>query len=237
MTTYLSAKPGKNHAVITRQYTYCHFCRYFMFLLFLSIRLLQIAKSKIIQYKSDAHYWQTLHGKAVRRESNLKKENEDLKAKLKLREQQLFGKKSEQSKSQSESTNKKKSKRSRGHQKGAPGHIRTNHDHLPCEYENIDIRAELKQCPCCGLPYQELPQTEDSTVIEIVDVKAHRRVIRRKMYKRRCACDQYPQIITAPSVPKLIPKSKLGVTLWVKILIEKYKAQIPFHRILSMLNA
>ena len=30
MTTYLSAKPGKNHAVLTRQYTYCHFCRYFM---------------------------------------------------------------------------------------------------------------------------------------------------------------------------------------------------------------
>lgn len=42
-------------------------------------------------------YYQTLHRMAVQRESKLKEEIEQLKAKLRLRERQLFGRKSEKS--------------------------------------------------------------------------------------------------------------------------------------------
>src|SRR5437660_9914779 len=42
-----------------------------------------------------AGYWKALHERAVQREALLKQENEQLRAQLRLREQQLFGRKSE----------------------------------------------------------------------------------------------------------------------------------------------
>ena len=42
-----------------------------------------------------AAYWQTMHRRALEREAQLKAENDQLKALLRLREQQLFGRKTE----------------------------------------------------------------------------------------------------------------------------------------------
>ena len=42
-----------------------------------------------------AAYWKAMHGRALQREAQLKVENERLQALLRLREQQLFGRKSE----------------------------------------------------------------------------------------------------------------------------------------------
>ena len=36
--------------------------------------------------------------------------------------------------------------------------------------------------PCCGLPCPETSMTEDAEIIEIINIKAHRRVIKRKVY-------------------------------------------------------
>ncbi len=198
-------------------------------------------KSKVTEYKTEAHYWKAQHANAVKREDELKKEVELLKAKIHLREQQAFGKKTEKkAKSQEKATNKQKndktSKRSRGQQKGAPGHGRINHDYLPEKKETIDVAEKLKKCSICGLPYNELPGTADSYVIGIVDVKAHKRIIRRKMYKQTCSCAGVPKLITAPAFPRLIPKGKLDVSVWVKILIEKYDYQRPINRLLKCLK-
>ena len=53
--------------------------------------------------KSDKAYWRAMHAKAVEREERLKQEKAELEAKLKLREKQLFGRKSEQGSGKSES--------------------------------------------------------------------------------------------------------------------------------------
>ncbi len=45
--------------------------------------------------KCEKAYWKTMHQKAVERESKLKQEKADLEAKLRLREKQLYGRKSE----------------------------------------------------------------------------------------------------------------------------------------------
>lgn len=198
-------------------------------------------KLKLTEYKTEAHYWKTQHEHAIAREIELKKTIELLMAKVRLREQQLFGRKTEQGKKHLEKAIDKQnskipSKRPRGHQKGAPGHGRSHHNHLPQEFETRDVPEKSKKCSICGLPYLELPGTADSEMISIIDVKAYKRIIRRKIYKQMCHCVEAPKIITAPAFPKLIPKGKYDVSIWAKILIEKYDYQRPLHRLLKCLN-
>jgi transposase len=76
-----------------------------------------------------------------------------------------------------------------------------------------------------------MTDTEDSEQIEI-DVKAHRRVIRRKRYRKTCTCPGC-YTITAPTPPKLIPKSLLGTSVWVEVLLAKYFNHQPTERLLT----
>ncbi len=73
-------------------------------------------------------------------------------------------------------------------------------------------------------------------MLEIIDVQAYRRRICRKRYKRHCRCENnpQPQIITLPPMERPFPKSKLGITIWSHILIQKYEHQNPLNRILSL---
>ena len=49
----------------------------------------------MIEFKTRATYWEEQFNRLKMREDDLRAENEELKAQLKKREQQLFGKKSE----------------------------------------------------------------------------------------------------------------------------------------------
>ena len=86
-------------------------------------------------------------------------------------------------------------------------------------------------CPCCGLPLLPLSDTEDSEQIEI-EVSAYRRVIHRRRYRRTCTCDG-PITLTAPPPPKLIPKGRYGISVWVEILLDKYFSYRPTERLLA----
>jgi len=63
-------------------------------------------------------------------------------------------------------------------------------------------------------------------------VKAHRRVIRRRRYRKTCTCPGC-QTITAKAPPKLIPKSLLGASVWVEVLLAKYFNHQPTERLLA----
>ena len=76
-----------------------------------------------------------------------------------------------------------------------------------------------------------MTDTEDSEQLEI-EVRAYRRVIRRKRYRRTCTCPDC-QTITAPVPPKLIPKSRLGTSVWVEIFLAKYFNHQPIERLLA----
>ena len=128
-----------------------------------------------------------MHRQSKAREAQLLQQIEELEAKVRLRERQLFGRKSEQgSKSKPDGgktpDNKDEEKRKRGQQPGTRGHGRRTHEHLPAK--DVDCRLAQSDCVCehCGLPYEELPWTEDSQEV-VVEVKAHRRVIKRRCYQ------------------------------------------------------
>lgn len=193
---------------------------------------------QINELKADVGYWKKCHEKAADRENTLKQKIDELQAKVKLRERQLFSRKTEKARKSNErygNKNNSGKKRKRGQQPNTKGHGRRKHDNLPVKEEFWDLSEEEKVCEQCGLPFDEHGGTEDSEVVEI-EVKAHRRRIRRKRYKRACSCKHLPQIITAPPAPKLIPKGGYGISCWVSFLLGKFLYQRPLCRMLTELR-
>jgi len=185
-------------------------------------------------------YYQTQHQRTRQREDKLKQEVAELQAKLRLRERQLFGRKSEKGNSrdqnQQKNKNQDKAKKARGQQPGSQGHPRQDYSHLPVEEEICKLPEDQCQCPECGLPLEDFPGTEDSEQIEI-DVRAHRRVIRRRRYRPACRCNKLPGIVTAPGPAKLIPKGLYGISVWTTVLLDKYCFLRPTWRLIEDLKS
>lgn len=173
-----------------------------------------------------------MHELAVAREAELKAENESLRAQLRLREQQLFGTKSEAGTAGSEAAPATRPAKPRGQQPGKPGPGRRDHSRLPAVEEVVDLPADRQRCSGCGLPLEPFAGTEDGETLEI-EVKAYRRVYRRRRYRPACGCGRHPGIVTAAPPPKLIPKSTLGVSIWVEVLLDKYLFYRPTYRLLA----
>ena len=152
-------------------------------------------------------------------------------AKIRDLQQRLFGRKSERRKGGGEQQAQALvSRAARGHQRGMPGHGRTRLSHLPERIEWIEL--DRPQCPRCGLALSIFPGTEDSEVLEI-EVKAYRRVIRRRRYRPRCGCRGVPGIVTAPPPPRLIERGKYGMSVWARVLLDKFLYGRPSHRLLQ----
>jgi len=98
--------------------------------------------------------------------------------------------------------------------------------------ESLDLPAHERSCSACGLPFRPFPGTADSEILAI-QVKAHRRVIRRRRYRPACSCGKHKGIICAPPAPRVIPKTTLGLSIWVEVLLAKYLSYVPLHRLLQ----
>jgi transposase len=194
------------------------------------------------RYKRSAKSWQSKHAHVVKRIGKVLSICHAQRARIRQLEQQIYGKKSEKSKSSGpKPTNtagnaSQDSKRNRGQQPGTKGHGRVQESQLPAVVELVDFKRESeKYCRSCGDAFADGPDTEDSEEIH-VDVKAYRRVIKRKKYKPTCQCKCNAGIVTAPAPAKLIAKGKFGISFWVHILINKYYLQRPLNRILEELR-
>jgi hypothetical protein len=96
----------------------------------------------------------------MEREALLKRANEELQAKLKLRERQLFERHSEKSTNSKEQIESDapsaKPKRKRGQQRGAKEHGRKCQENLPVVEEFVELAQDQRCCPCCRLPLDGL---------------------------------------------------------------------------------
>jgi transposase len=184
-----------------------------------------------------AAYWRAMHRRALEREVQLEAEVARLQALLRMREQQLFGRKSETAAATAPSAPDTARadtppRRPRGQQRGTPGPKRRDHSHLPAVVEDHDLPSDQCRCSQCGQPFADFPGTEDSEILE-VEVRAHRRIIRRRRYRPTCGCAAHPGVVTAPPPPRLIPKGILGVSIWVTVLLDKYLFYRPTYRLLA----
>lgn len=193
-----------------------------------------------LESRQQAGYWKSCFHRQQKRVAALQSENEQLRGEIRGLKAERFGRKSEkQSKkdrsnhldaSQDDIKDKPHTNGKRGQQPGRPGPKRRDHSHLSAIEEPIALPENECACPNCGMPRVPMTATEDSEVIEI-DVKPHRRVIRRQRARATCHCGS--RTITAPAPPKLIPKGCLGVSIWREILLAKFDSHQPISRLLS----
>jgi transposase len=184
-------------------------------------------------------YWKSAHARAVERITVLERENEHLRGENRRLQQQAFGKKSEKQSAKDRSNrldgfDDKDSAASPGAKKKQRGPKRRDFSHLPGRDELIEAAADQRLCATCNKPFAVMTDTEDSEQIEI-EVKAYRRVIRRRRYRKTCSCPGC-RTITAPAPAKLIPKSLLGTSVWVEVLLAKYFNHQPTERLLTSWN-
>lgn len=198
--------------------------------------IVHLTKQQYIQLKWDSRYWQRQHERAITREAALKLKLEQAEATIRDLTQRLYGKQSEKSSLPSEAQAVDPlPPRPRGQARGSKGHGRTPRPHLPVLEELHVLPLDEQVCPHCNADFDLFPGTEDSDIIEI-NVKAYVRKIKRQRYKKTCQCSTVPGLITAPPVPRLIPKSSLGVTVWVEVLLGKYLYATPTHRLCADLK-
>jgi transposase len=222
----------------------------------------------LFDLRQQVNYWQTMHTRAVERETLWKQKAQELEAvvhgqELQLKaqaeqiealtakvawlQQQVFGQKSEQTQPPSplaEATYDTPGEdepavgedvpRNRGQQPGSVGHGRKRREGLPKEEVLHPLPDAATRCPDCGAPFCVFPGSEDSEEIHW-EVRLIRRVHKRMRYQPTCGCRAVPGIITAPPVPKLIPKGLFSTGFWVHLLLEKFLFQRPLHRVRQQL--
>ena len=197
------------------------------------LEFVTITKREYIELRHSASTYRTQHRRALERieritrqhaaqlvrararEDALRAENEHLEALNRDLRQRVFGIKTEQSSSieaRMGVVSDAPASRPRGQQRGKPGHGRTRVSDLPAREEHHILDGA--SCARCGLPLQEIAGTQDAEILEI-EVQAYRRVVRRHRYRPACGCGCMPGVVM-PSVPaQLIPRGKLGVSIWV----------------------
>jgi len=191
-----------------------------------------------LELRQQVGYWKSRHRDALGRVTALEQKVEQLEGEKRQLQADLFGRRSETQARNDRSNDlddpddeSQKPKRNRGQQPENPGPKRRDYSHLPVREEPLELPPEQCVCPCCGKPLLRLSDTEDSEQIEI-EVRAYRRVIHRRRYQRTCTCEG-TNTLTAPPPPKLIPKGRYGISVWVEILLDKYFSYRPTERLLA----
>src|SRR4051812_22340058 len=191
-----------------------------------------------LELRQQAGYWKSRHRDAVGRIGELEQQVEQLRGQKRQLQADLFGRRSEAAPPEDRSNclddprdDARRSGRKRGQQPGNPGPKRRDYSCLPAREEFVELPHERSACPDCGRPLRLRGDTEDSEQIEI-EVRAYRRVIRRRRYDRACTCGG-DRTLTAPPPPKLIPKGRYGISVWVEILLDKYLTYRPTERLLA----
>jgi transposase len=191
-----------------------------------------------LELRQQVGYWKSRHRDALGRVAALEQKVEQLAGERRQLQADLFGRRSE-TRPWTDRSNRlddpqdgtPSSRRNRGQQPENPGPKRRDYSRLPVHEESRELPPERCVCPRCGRPWLPRGDTEDSEQIEI-DVRAYRRVIHRRRYRRTCTCDG-PRTLTAPAPAKLIPKGRYGISVWVEILLDKYLTYRPTERLLA----
>ncbi|HEY9778397.1 MAG TPA: IS66 family transposase [Planktothrix sp.] len=173
----------------------------------------------------------------------LEKDVADRDKKLEQKNKQLawlrknkFGKSSEKSKGEplADSEDKDELKRKRGQQPGSKGHGPTDRSNVRVDDTvTLEIPGGCK-CPECGVSYRILSRTQDTGLFEIA-VDLFQTIFKQLKYVSQCDC-LGKKIVTAAPPPKLYPRTSIGNSLWVFLVVQKFLHGVPTNRTLKDLS-
>ena len=171
--------------------------------------------------RKNARLRKTVRG-AQRRIETLEGQLAKLRSSRATLSKRLYGRKSEQKK-------KPGTGRTRGRQRGAPGHGRTQRPGLDERPEEREVPKEARVCGRCGLPYA--PNGAEVSCLVEIEVIAYKRVISRQRWRRTCECASSPAEVTAPPAPRLFVRTPYGITFWARFLFEHCACFRPLRRV------
>jgi len=153
---------------------------------------------------------------ALRRISELEKENSLLKDRIKEKSIPSFVKKAIQ-----------EEPKQSGQKEGHIGYSR----HIP---ERIDEVKEhkLKICPICGDPVSDTQEIRERIVEDIEQPKTKN----TKHLIHRCYCKKCDKIVE-PEIEDVLPNARFGLRLMLLIMTLKLDSRIPSNKIVSLLNS
>ena len=216
------------------------------------LEFISISRREHIELKLQASQYRSLHAKALERLkwvqlrhdrqcAELREELAAVKAELVLAQaqnrdlrQRVFGAKTEQSRSVNALAADMAQpggapRRPRGQQRGGRGHGRTRLLQVPSVVQEV---PGASACPRCGAPTTLAWGCESAEVLEI-EVRAYRRIVRRPRSRPSCGCGCLPGLVTAPAPDALWPRHKLGLSIWVELLLSKFLYGQPTARLLQ----
>ena len=216
------------------------------------LEFISISRREHIELKMQASQFRALHAKALERLKWMQlrhdRECAELRAQLAAVQaelviaqaqnrdlrQRVFGAKTEQSRSVNRlmadmARPGDAPSRSRGQQRGRRGHGRTRLLQLPSVVQEL---PGASTCPRCGAATTLAWGGESAEVLEI-EVRAYRRIVQRPRSRPSCGCGCLPGLVTAAAPDALWPRSKLGLSIWVELLLSKFLYGQPTARLLQ----
>ena len=120
-----------------------------------------------------------------------------------------------------------------GQQPGSPGHPRSDRSELDTDVKFLEIPGGCA-CGTCGKSYRLLARTEASPLTEF-EATVVRTVFQRCIYVSQCNCEG-KKIRVADPPPKLYPRTDIGNSLWVRLVVQKFLHGMPTNRTLKELS-
>lgn len=216
------------------------------------LEFISISRREHVELKLQARQYRSLHARAAERLRRLQQRHDREMAQVRKQlaavhaelalaqaqnrdlRQRVFGAKTEQSRSVNALVADMMrpddaQRRPRGQQPGRRGHGRTRVPQLPAVVQET---TGATTCPRCGATTTPAWGCESAEVLEI-DVRAYRRIVRRPRSRPTCGCGCLPGLVTAPAPETLWPRSKLGLSIWVELLLSKFLYGQPTARLLQ----
>ena len=163
------------------------------------------------------------HREAVGREADLKSDNEELRARV--REFRLYGRRSERRVGEGKSPSRGPVGRALADSSRGSGDMG--------EAKGLEAREEVADCPKSS---RSVPAAAGAWIRFRGPTRPRRsRVFDPTKRYHPSDCGVLPGIVTAPSPARLIPRGKLGISVWVRVILDKYLYSRPSHRLLQEL--
>ena len=101
---------------------------------------------------------------------------------------------------------------------------------VPVVEQNVELK-KLPECSCCGKKMKDSGMTEDNEQLTVIPKKYF--IIRQKRHKYSCThC--HGSLKTAPSLPRIKPKSSYSDNMMLDVALSKYCDLIPMERYSAM---